>query len=69
MKVLKNKLLVVGSSLAVLANSAMADLAIAANGDVSGELNKGTFMGIATAVIVALGAFWAVKQGLRLIKG
>ena len=43
--------------------------AISNTGAVTGDLDVGPFMGMAGLVVVALGAMWAVKRGLALIRG
>lgn len=65
----KGKLITVGFVGLNAINAMAAGVAIGADGAVTGDLELKTFMGMAGLVIVALGAMWAVKQGLRLIKG
>lgn len=65
----KAKLATVGAVVYIGAvNLAAAPIAIGADGAVTGDLETKTFMGIAAAAAVALGAMWAVKKGLSLIK-
>lgn len=68
MKNLKTKLSVATASLFALASSASAALTMDNSGSVSGSLDLSTFYGVAGVVIVALGAMWAVKSGIRLIR-
>lgn len=68
MKNLKTKLSVAAASLFAVANSASAAITMDNSGSVSGSLDLGTFYGVAGVVIVALGAMWAVKSGIRLIR-
>lgn len=66
---LKAKVLAALSLGAIAATNAAAEITMSSQGVVSGNLELGTFYGLAVAVCVALAAIWAVKAGLRLIKG
>ena len=52
----------------LVATNAMADVTIAADGTVSGSLDKGTFMGIAGIVATLLGVIFGVRRGLSLLR-
>ena len=65
----KGKLATVAASASVFAMTAAAAPAISNTGAVTGDLDVGPFMGMAGLVVVALGAMWAVKRGLALIRG
>ncbi len=64
----KSKAFVAASILGLSAVSAMADVTIAADGTVSGSLDKGTFMGIAGIVATLLGVIFGVRRGLSLLR-
>ena len=65
----KSKIVAGVASSSVFAMSAAAAPAISNTGAVTGDLDVGPFMGMAGLVVVALGAMWAVKRGLALIRG
>ena len=67
-KTAKSKLFALGASALVLANSAMADITVSNTGEVSGSLDVGPFMSGAGIVIVALGAMWALKKVIGLLR-
>lgn len=67
LKSFKNKALVVGSTGAILASNAMADITVdATTGAISGKLDVTPFMTGAAVILVALGAFWCVKKVIGL---
>ena len=49
-------------------NALAAGITMGADGAVTGDLSVAPFMGVAGAVLVALGAIFAVKKGLSLIR-
>ncbi|ASM37193.1 hypothetical protein [Campylobacter sputorum] len=64
----KGKLVAVSASAMVLASNAMAELSMdTSTGIVTGDLDKGPFFSIAAVVVVAIGAFWAVRKGIGLL--
>lgn len=68
-KTAKTKLLALGAAVlgsASLANAA--DLAIGQDGAISGSLDVAPFMSGAGVVIVALGAMWAIKKVISLLR-
>ena len=68
-KTAKTKLLALGAAVlgsASLANAA--DLAIGSDGTITGSLNVAPFMSGAGVVIVALGAMWAIKKVISLLR-
>lgn len=46
-----------------------ADVAIGADGAVTGSIDPKTFMGMATVVVGILGIIFGVKAGIRLLRG
>lgn len=67
LKSFKNKALVVGSTGAILASNAMADITVdTATGVITGKLDVAPFMSGAAVILVALGAFWCVKKVIGL---
>lgn len=66
----KSKLATVCAVVSISAmNLAAAPVAISADGTVSGDLDPKTFMGLASVVVALLGIIFAVKAGLRLLRG
>lgn len=66
----KGKLVTALCASSVFAMTAAAEaVKISADGTVSGDLDPKTFMGIATVVAALLGVIFAVKAGLRLLRG
>ena len=68
-KTAKTKLLALGAAVlgsASLANAA--DLAIGQDGTITGSLNVAPFMTGAGAVVIALGAMWAMKKVISLLR-
>lgn len=53
---------------ALTSNVFAAGITMGADGAVTGDLSVAPFMGVAGAVLVALGAIFAVKKGLSLIR-
>ena len=49
-------------------NAAAADVAIGADGAVTGSIDPKTFMGLAGVVVALLGVIYGVKRGLSLLK-
>lgn len=45
-----------------------ADVAIGADGSVTGSIDPKTFMGLAGVVVALLGVIYGVKKGLSLLK-
>ena len=45
-----------------------ADVAIGADGSVTGSIDPKTFMGLAGVVVALLGVIYGVKRGLSLLK-
>ena len=68
-KTIKSKILTVVGVASVAYSNAAAAISMDNQGVVTGSLELGTFYGLAVAVVVALGAVWAVKTGIRLIRG
>ncbi|WP_169778811.1 hypothetical protein [Campylobacter curvus] len=56
-------------SLGAVSAFAATGVTMGADGAVTGSLDLTTFYGVAGVVIVALGAVFAVKTGLRLLRG
>ncbi|AQW87479.1 putative membrane protein [Campylobacter pinnipediorum subsp. caledonicus] len=69
MKNFKSKLFALGSVSLIAANSAAAAVTMDSDGAVSGSVEMATFYGVAGVVITALGVVYAVKTGLRLLRG
>lgn len=68
-KTAKTKLLALGA--AVLGSASLANAAIAVNeadGKITGSVDLAPFMTGAGVVIVALGAMWAVKKVISLLR-
>ncbi|ASM38859.1 MAG: hypothetical protein SPI03_07195 [Campylobacter sputorum] len=64
----KGKLVAVSTGAMILASNAMAKIEMdSTTGIVTGELDKGPFFSIAAVVVVAIGAFWAVRKGIGLL--
>ena len=53
---------------ALTSNVFAAGITMGADGSVTGDLSVAPFMGVAGAVLVALGAIFAAKKGLSLIR-
>lgn len=64
----KGKLIAAGFVGFNAVNAAAADVAIAADGTVSGTIDPKTFMGMAGVVVALLGVIYGVKKGLSLLR-
>lgn len=53
---------------ALTSNVFAAGISLGSDGTVTGDLSVAPFMGVASAVIVALAAIFAVKKGLGLLR-
>ena len=66
---IKAKILAVVGLGAVAATNAAAAISMDNTGAVTGSFELGTFYGVAGAVLAAAGVIWAVKAGIRIIRG
>ena len=67
-KTAKTKLLALGAAVLGSASLANAAITVAEDGKVSGSLELAPFMSGAGVVIVALGAMWAIKKVISLLR-
>lgn len=66
---IKAKVLAVFGFGAMAVSNASAAISMDNTGAVTGNFELGTFFGIAGALVVAVGVIWAVKAGIRIIRG
>ena len=67
-KTAKTKLLALGAAVLGSASLANAAVTVGQDGAISGSLDVAPFMSGAGVVIVALGAMWAIKKGISLLR-
>ena len=67
-KTAKTKLLALGAAVFGSASLANAAISVAEDGKVSGSLDLAPFMTGAGVIIVALGAMWAIKKVISLLR-
>ena len=67
-KTAKTKLLALGAAVLGSASLANAAVTVGQDGAISGSLDVAPFMSGAGVVIVALGAMWAVKKVISLLR-
>lgn len=67
-KTAKTKLLALGAAVLGSASLANAAVTVGQDGAISGSLNVAPFMTGAGAVVVALGAMWAIKKVISLLR-
>ena len=67
-KTAKTKLLALGAAVLGSASLANAAISVAEDGKVSGSLDLAPFMTGAGVIIVALGAMWAIKKVISLLR-
>ena len=67
-KAAKTKLLALGAAVLGSASLANAAVTVGQDGAISGSLDVAPFMSGAGVVIVALGAMWAIKKVISLLR-
>ena len=67
-KTVKTKLLALGAAVLGSASLANAAVTVGQDGAISGSLDVAPFMSGAGVVIVALGAMWAIKKVISLLR-
>ena len=67
-KTAKTKLLALGATVLGSASLANAAVTVSQDGAISGSLDVAPFMSGAGVVIVALGAMWAIKKVISLLR-
>ena len=67
-KTAKTKLLALGAAVLGSASLANAAVTVGQDGAISGSLDVAPFMSRAGVVIVALGAMWAIKKVISLLR-
>ena len=67
-KTAKTKLLALGAAVLGSASLANAAVTVVQDGAISGSLDVAPFMSGAGVVIVALGAMWAIKKVISLLR-
>lgn len=67
-KTAKTKLLALGAAVLGSASLANAAVTVGQDGAISGSLDVAPFMSGAGAVVVALGAMWAIKKVISLLR-
>ena len=67
-KTAKTKFLAFGAAVLGSASLANAAVTVGQDGDISGSLDVAPFMSGAGVVIVALGAMWAIKKVISLLR-
>lgn len=67
-KTAKTKLLALGTAVLGSASLANAAVTVGQDGAISGSLDVAPFMSGAGVVIVALGAMWAIKKVISLLR-
>ena len=67
-KTAKTKLLALGAAVLGSASLANAAVTVGQDGAISGSLDVAPFMSAAGVVIVALGAMWAIKKVISLLR-
>ena len=67
-KTMKTKFLALGAAVLGSASLANAAISVAEDGKVSGSLDLAPFMTGAGAVVIALGAMWAIKKVISLLR-
>ena len=67
-KTAKTKLLALGAAVLGSASLANAAVTVGQDGTITGSLNVAPFMTGAGAVVVALGAMWAIKKVISLLR-
>lgn len=67
-KTAKTKLLALGAAVLGSASLANAAVTVGQDGAISGSLDVGPFMSGAGVIIVALGAMWAIKKVISLLR-
>lgn len=67
-KTAKTKLLALGAAVLGSASLANAAVTVGQDGAISGSLDVAPFMTGAGAVVVALGAMWAIKKVISLLR-
>ncbi|MCI7246789.1 MAG: hypothetical protein MR481_02550 [Campylobacter sp.] len=67
-KTAKTKLLALGAAVLGSASLANAAVTVGQDGAISGSLDVAPFMSGAGVVIVALGAMWAIKKVISLLR-
>ena len=67
-KTAKTKLLALGAAVLGSASLANAAVTVGQDGTISGDINVAPFMTGAGVIIVALGAMWAIKKVISLLR-